>query len=522
MSANGRDFALPDLGEGLTEAELVEWRVAVGDTVTVDQPVAEVETAKAAVEVPCPFAGTVTALHADPGQTVPVGAPLVTVAAEGSAEAAAPEEPDSGRSPVEPSAPRQAFTEPGTVVPEARTSPETGSRGNGAAQQGQGSGAVLVGYGTGAAQPRRGRRRPGTTVSPAAAPPSGPESRASRVPPVVSPLVRRLARENGVDVAQVAGSGEGGLVLRRDVEAAVRTLHGPTAPGAVDGGHAAGTRGATSATGVTGVTGPAARAVGGPSENGAPGTGDRTSAPGTAAPGTGPGPRGPEERIPMRGARAAMAERLSRSRREIPEATVWVDVDASGLVGLRSRLNAADPGRPVSLLGLLARFCALGLQRFPDLNSQVDTERGELVRFSRINLGVAAQTPRGLVVPVVTDAGAMNAREVSAAIAETARTARDGALSPEDMSGGTFTVNNYGVFGVDGSAAIINHPEAAILGMGRIIDRPWVVDGELSVRPVTELTLAFDHRVCDGGTAGGFLRFVADRVESPELLLGEL
>ena len=468
MSApvSGRDFALPDLGEGLTEAELVEWRVAVGDTVAVDQPVAEVETAKAAVEVPCPFAGTVTALHAEPGQTVPVGAPLVTVAAGGAADAA-PGEADSGRSPAEPTASQRTFTEPGTVVPEARTSPETGPHGNGAAQQGQGSGAVLVGYGTGAGRPRRGRRRKGTTESPAAAPPSGPEPRASRVPPVVSPLVRRLARENGVDVAHLSGSGEGGLVLRRDVEAAIRARR-------------------------TGVTG------------------------------TGSEARGPEERIPMRGARAAMAERLSRSRREIPEATVWVDVDASGLVGLRSRLNAADPDRPVSLLGLLARFCALGLQRFPDLNSQVDTERGELVRFSRINLGVAAQTPRGLVVPVVRDAGAMNAREVSAAIADTARTARDGGLSPEDMSGGTFTVNNYGVFGVDGSAAIINHPEAAILGMGRIIERPWAVDGELSVRPVTELTLAFDHRVCDGGTAGGFLRFVADCVESPELLLGEL
>ncbi|WP_017556927.1 dihydrolipoamide acetyltransferase family protein [Nocardiopsis baichengensis] len=456
---SGRAFALPDLGEGLTEAELVEWRVAVGDTVAVDQPVAEVETAKAAVEVPCPFAGTVTALHAEPGQAVPVGAPLVTVAEEGAGDSAPAPGPAPGPGDEE------AFTEPGTVVPEARTPPESGPRGNGAAQHGQGSGAVLVGYGTGAAPPRRGRRRRGTTGSPSAAPSPGPEPRAGRVPPVVSPLVRRLARESGVDVARIAGSGEGGLVLRRDVEAAARALRGA-----------------------------------GPAE----------------------GPRGPEERIAMRGTRAAMAEHLSRSRREIPEATVWVDVDATGLVELRRRLNAAAPERPVSLLGLLARFCALGLRRFPDLNSQVDTGRGELVRFSRINLGVAAQTPRGLVVPVVRDAGPMSAREVSAAITEASDRARDGALSPEDMSGGTFTVNNYGVFGVDGSAAIINHPEAAILGMGRIIERPRVVDGALAVRPVTELTLAFDHRVCDGGTAGGFLRFVADCVEDPELLLGDL
>ncbi|WP_460863723.1 dihydrolipoamide acetyltransferase family protein, partial [Nocardiopsis coralliicola] len=291
--------------------------------------------------------------------------------------------------------------------------------------------------------------------SPAGTPPAGARA------PVVSPLVRRLARENGVDAAALDGSGEGGLVLRRDVVAAISAAAAPE-------------------------------------------------------------PRAGEQRTPVRGAHRAMVERLSRSRREIPEATVWVNADASGLVGLRRRLNAADPQRPVSLVGLVARFCVLGLARFPELNGAFDADRGELVRYSAVGLGVAAQTPRGLVVPVVRGAEALGARDLSAAIAGAAERGREGRLPPAELAGGTFTVNNYGVFGVDGSAAIINHPEAAILGLGRIADRPWVVGGELAVRPVTELTLAFDHRVCDGGTAGGFLRFVADCVEDPALLLGDL
>lgn len=217
-----------------------------------------------------------------------------------------------------------------------------------------------------------------------------------------------------------------------------------------------------------------------------------------------------------------MAERLARSRREIPEATVWVDADATGLLDLRSTLNEADPDRPVSVLALLAKFCLLGLRRFPALNSRIDTERSELLRFSQVNLGIAAQTARGLAVPVVRDAHAMTTRELAANLDELTTAARAGTLTPDRLTGGTFTVNNYGVFGVDGSAAIINHPEAAILGMGRIVKRPWVAGDELVVRPVTELTLAFDHRVCDGEEAGGFLRFVADCVERPGVLLGDV
>jgi pyruvate dehydrogenase E2 component (dihydrolipoamide acetyltransferase) len=222
----------------------------------------------------------------------------------------------------------------------------------------------------------------------------------------------------------------------------------------------------------------------------------------------------------LRGIRKAIAEKVTRSRREIPEATVWVDVDATELVAARAAVNARSPERPVSLLGFIARFAVLGLRRFPELNARIGSD--ELVLSSAVHLGFAAQTGQGLVVPVVHDAQQLSTGELSERLADLTRAAREGTLAPADLSGGTFTVNNYGVFGVDGSAAVINHPEVAILGFGRIMDRPWVVDGSLAVRKVTELALAFDHRACDGATAGGFLRLVADCIESPIIALGEM
>jgi pyruvate dehydrogenase E2 component (dihydrolipoamide acetyltransferase) len=215
-----------------------------------------------------------------------------------------------------------------------------------------------------------------------------------------------------------------------------------------------------------------------------------------------------------------VAEKLSRSRREIPEVTVWVDVDATELLSTRRMLADAHPDGAVSLLALLARITVHALGRFPELNSRVEDE--EIVQLGTVHLGVAAQTDRGLVVPVVRDASRMTLLELGDALATTTRQAREGTLAPARLTGGTFTLNNYGVFGVDGSTPIINHPEAAILGIGRITDRPWVVDGRLEVRKVAVLTLAFDHRVCDGGVAGGFLRYVADCVERPALLLARL
>jgi pyruvate dehydrogenase E2 component (dihydrolipoamide acetyltransferase) len=222
----------------------------------------------------------------------------------------------------------------------------------------------------------------------------------------------------------------------------------------------------------------------------------------------------------LRGARKVAADKLARSRREIPEATVWVDADATGLLAARAELNARKTAEPVSLLALLARFAVAGLRQYPELNARIDGD--EVVIPAHVHLGFAAQTDHGLVVPVVKDAHRLSTRELSAALAQRTADARSGHLALADLTGGTFTVNNYGVFGVDGSAAIINHPEVAILGMGRIIDRPWVVDGQVVPRKVTELTLAFDHRACDGGIAGGFLRYVADCVQSPLTALGDL
>jgi pyruvate dehydrogenase E2 component (dihydrolipoamide acetyltransferase) len=293
---------------------------------------------------------------------------------------------------------------------------------------------------------------------------------------VISPLVRKQARDAGLDLTSLSGTGPAGVVSRQDVREAIAeraARQRPAPPAAPDAG--------------TGIEVPAGNT---------------------------------ERRIPLRGARRAAAEHVTRSRREIPEATVWVDVDATALVEARRELNTRDPARPVSLLALLARFAVLGLRRYPELNARV--ERDEIVMPGRVHLGFAAQTEHGLVVPVVHDAHLLFTRDLSARLAERTAAARERRLSPADLRGGTFTVNNYGVFGVDGSAAIINHPEVAILGMGRVIDRPWVVDGQLAVRKVTELTLAFDHRVCDGGTAGGFLRYVADCVESPVAAMGDM
>ncbi|MCX5235780.1 2-oxo acid dehydrogenase subunit E2 [Streptomyces prunicolor] len=444
------EFKLPDLGEGLTEAEIVRWLVEVGDVVAIDQPVVEVETAKAMVEVPCPYGGVVTARFGEEGTELPVGSPLLTVAV-GSATA------DTG-----------AETE--------------------------GSGNVLVGYGTGAPPARRRRVRrmaadvvtsvadaPAAAPAPAPAPAAETRGRDDGPVPVISPLVRRLARENGLELRELTGSGRDGLILRADVEQALRaaaTLEATTQEATLLPPATLPTT--TTTTNIDGVT-----------------------------------------RTPLRGIRGAVADKLSRSRREIPDATCWVDADATELMRTRAAMNAAG-GPKISVLALLARICTAALTRFPELNSSVDMDAREVVRFDRVHLGFAAQTERGLVVPVVRDAHVRNTEALSAEFARLTEAARTGALTPADLTGGTFTLNNYGVFGVDGSTPIINHPEAAMLGVGRIVPKPWVHEGELAVRQVVQLSLTFDHRVCDGGTAGGFLRYVADCVEQPAVLLRNL
>jgi len=230
-------------------------------------------------------------------------------------------------------------------------------------------------------------------------------------------------------------------------------------------------------------------------------------------------------RSAVRGVRKAVAANMARSRSEIPEATVWVDVDATALLELRAGLKKAGEQHAPGLLAFIARFVTAGLKKYPELNTRFETSPDgsqEIVAFGGINLGFAAQTDRGLVVPSVRGAEKLSARELDAEIRRLTAVARDGKATPAELGSGTFTLNNYGVFGVDGSAAIINYPEVAMLGLGRIIDKPWVVDGQLAVRKVTELTLAFDHRVCDGETAAGFLRYVADAIENPGAVLSDL
>ena len=419
-----REFTLPDLGEGLTGAEVVRWMVEVGDVIAVDQPVVEVETAKAVVEVPCPYGGVVTARYGDPGQEVPVGAPLVTVA----------------------------------VSPAVGNDPGPAIGGTSA-----GSGNVLVGYGTSATGKgsRRARLRPGGTQVPV---PAAPAVVAPAVVAVISPLVRRAAREHGIDLAGLSGSGPDGLILRADVDRAVAAAAAaPTAP-----------------------------------QDGA---------------------------VPLRGLRRTIADKLTLSHREIPAATCWVDADATELLSLREQLNRHD-GPRIGVLALFARICTAALARYPELNASVRSDASgaatALRRHTAVHLGFAAQSERGLVVPVVRDAHLLNTGELGTELARLTEAARTGTLTPAELTGGTFTLNNYGVFGVDGSTPLLNHPEAAMLGVGRIVAKPWVHEGGLAVRQVTQLSFTFDHRVCDGGTAGGFLRFVADCVEQPGMLVRQL
>lgn len=451
-------FTLPDLGEGLTEAEVIEWLVDEGDDVIIDQHVVVVETAKATVEVPCPYAGRIVRRHGAAGETVLVGSPLVTVSSGSATTGGA-----------------VGATEPTGDADES------------------GSGAVLIGYGTSGggstvSDRRRAARRRGlssvptgasadaaVTSRPSEAEPVQPADSAATaeapgtaevaayVPKVISPIVRRLAQDRGIDLRAVT-PGPGGVIRRADVDAAAAVSVPAPQPAAYSSEDVEG------------------------------------------------------QRIPITGLRKVVADKLTLSRREIPDATTWVDADATGLMAARQAIGLERAG----VLALLARICVAGLRRFPELNASVDIERGEIVRHSAIHLGFAADSPRGLVVPVVRNADRLTTRELAGRLGELVDAARAGTLAPADLTGGTFTLNNYGVFGVDGSTPILNHPEAAMLGVGRIIDRPWVVDGQLAVRKVVQLGFTFDHRVCDGGAAGGFLRFVADAVERPLALLGDL
>ncbi|MDO8383102.1 MAG: dihydrolipoamide acetyltransferase family protein [Microbacterium sp.] len=435
-------FLLPDVGEGLTEAEIVTWRVAPGDEVKVNDVLVEIETAKSLVELPSPFAGTVSELLAGEGETVNVGAPIITI---GEAGADAPP-------------PNTAPTEVGEAT----------------------GGAVLVGYGTGGAVTSRRRK---TAERPVAA----------SIGVVAKPPIRKLARDLGVNLSDVAASGDAGEVTREDVvrhasQASVfRNIETPEW----------GT--------VREETIPVPEAA--PAE---------TSPKAASADSR-------EESIPVRGVRKATATAMTSSAYTAPHVSVWVDVDASRTMELVKRLKTSPDFADVKVSPLLimARAVIWAVRRTPMVNAAwVDTDEGAQIRVRHyVNLGIAAATPRGLLVPNIKDAQDLNMRELARALEKLTMTAREGKTTPEDQRGGTVTITNIGVFGVDAGTPIINPGEVGIVALGAIRQKPWVVDGEVRPRWVTTVSGSFDHRVVDGDGVSRFIADIASVLEEPALLL---
>ncbi|MFF7682366.1 dihydrolipoamide acetyltransferase family protein [Microbacterium sp. NPDC007973] len=436
-------FVLPDVGEGLTEAEIVQWRVAPGDTVAVNDVIVEIETAKSLVELPSPYSGTVGELLASEGSTVEVGAPIITI---GAADAGTP-----------------APAAPATV-------PEPSDPG----------GAVLVGYGTGGAVSSR-RRKPAERPVQAS------------VGVVAKPPIRKLARDLGVDLSAVTPSGPAGEVTRDDV-----------------------VKHAEQASVFRNIETPAWGEV---REETIPVAAPVAPAPAAST----PVDDAREESIPVRGVRKATANAMTSSAYSAPHVSVWVDVDASRTMELVKRLKASPDFADVKISPLLimARAVIWALRRTPMINAAwVDTEDGAQIRVRHyVNLGIAAATPRGLLVPNIKDAQAMKTRELAKALEHLTLTAREGKTSPADQTGGTFTITNIGVFGVDAGTPIINPGEAGIIALGAIRQKPWVVDGEVRPRWVTTVSGSFDHRVVDGDGISRFIADVASVLEEPALLL---
>jgi 2-oxoisovalerate dehydrogenase E2 component (dihydrolipoyl transacylase) len=456
-----REFKLPDPGEGLTEAEIVTWHVKAGDTVKVNDVVVEIETAKSLVELPVPFAGTVGELLVAEGDTVEVGTPIVTID-DGSGGGAAPA----------PAAERQA-------TPAAAPAGDgTGSDASAGGSMGGGRTAVLVGYGVKQTEARRRPRRQ-ASPQPAGVAPSdqAPVEVDRRVEPatpltgtraraLAKPPVRKLAKDLGVDLGSVVPTGDGGIVTRADVEAAA------SAP--------------------------------------ARGSGER--------PVTG---SGRETRVPVKGVRKMTAQAMVASAFTAPHVTEWVTVDVTATMDLVDRLRRDREFRDVKVtpMTVLARAMCLAVKRHPEVNASWDEDAQEIVLKHYVNLGFAAATPRGLVVPNVKDADRMTLHELATAIGELTATAREGRIPPSDMAGGTITMTNVGVFGVDGGTPILNPGESAILAIGAVDRRPWVVgegaDEHIEPRWVTTLALSFDHRLVDGELGSRYLATVAGLLSDP-------
>ena len=476
-----KEFRLPDLGEGLTESEILRWKVAVGDTVELNQVIAEVETAKAVVELPSPFAGKIAALHEQPGTVVEVGKPIVSFEVAD----------DVPPAPAQPAVPEVAEPKPEEAKQPAKREPN------------------LVGYGAFVEEPgppvRRVRhlaglaaegiateaeaRPPSTVPGPPATDgaPTAPEAATKPAPPDEAepvapettrprstPPVRRFARDLGVDLASVSGTGPQGLITREDVQAYV------DGAGSQAGGGAEAAQGAE-ARGVL--------------------------------------PR--EERIPIRGVRKHTAAAVVSSAFGAPHVTEFLTVDVTAAMELLDRLKSSKSfaGHKLTPLTLVAKALLIALRRNPTLNSRWDEEAQEIVQFNYVNLGIAAATPRGLTVPNIKDAESMPLLELSDALSALTDAARAGKTTSAELAGGTISITNIGVFGIDAGTPILNPGEAAILAVGAVRRAPWEFEGEVALRQVMTLSLSFDHRLVDGEQGSRFLADVGQIMSDPAMVL---
>lgn len=445
------EFRLPDLGEGLTEAEVVQWLVAPGDEVTLNQTLAEVETAKAVVELPSPYEGTVATLHADAGETVAVGAPLIAFRVEGEDEPSAPETAAAQDSVAEKAQPN------------------------------------LVGYGaapsSGSRPARRARRSAAaaptdTAVLEAAPHDAAPSAAVDTVieRPRSTPPVRAHAKRLGVDLVLVAAEVGDRLITRNDVDAYAERVGATPVPAA--------------------------------SSAPDPGT---TSAP------LRPADRERETRIPIRGVRKHTAAAMVQSAFTAPHVTVFHTVDVTATMDLLARLrdDRTLTAHRIGPLAVIAKAVCLALGSTPGLNSRWDEEAGEIVQYSYVDLGIAAATERGLIVPVIRDAERRTLVQLADEVKALAETARAGKTSPAELAGGTFSISNIGVFGVDAGTPILPPGQSGILAVGAVRRQPWEHRGEIALRQVMTLSLSFDHRLVDGAEGATFLKTVADILEEP-------
>jgi len=466
------DFRLPDPGEGLTEAEIIEWYHAEGDEVREDDPLVDVETDKAVVEIPTPCTGTLERVVADPGDVVEVGEVIAVFLTE--------------------NPPRQQSAEGaqgGAAAGGAAAEADADS-----ADTGADSAASAGDAGDGESAPKSAVRRveddDGADAETAGgADAASAEAGDGRV--FAAPSTRRYAREQGVDLADVEGTGPGGRVLQEDVDAFLEADEPETAEPDVD---------ATAEAEAT--------------------TTDEAVAGGTVT----TDESGREKTVePLRGLRRTIAENMQRSKQEIPHVTSGFEADATELVDLKERLDGKHDAH-ITYTALLVKAVVPALQEFPLVNASVDMDAGEITKYESYNIGVATHTDDGLVVPVIDDADEKSIVEVAEELNATVEAAREREISPADLQGGTFTITNTGSHGGHGTfgTPIIRHPEAAIMGVGAIEEKPVAVDGELTVQERIGFSFSFDHRLVDGVTAGQFMEHVIEGVEDPDILLSRL